>query len=725
MDNKPPLPANVAPITAPDILSPEQWEVLLSICDTIIPSIEHDDRGPSHSSSPDASDDDKASLIKAYYHESASEIPELRDLLKRLFNIVLNPTERAQFSRMLTLLSGTHIDVGSYSAASLLLTGRVTVFSKQPLSIRQEILEGWAQSRLPQIRLFQRTMALVTKSLWVRTSPNLRPLIGLPRVPIDGKVGEGFDFNFIQIPPGSEPAVIETDVVIVGSGCGGGVCAKELAEAGFNVIVVEKGHYWPPKYLPMDDIQGPCQLFMNEGQIISDDGSVVALAGSTWGGGGAINWSASWPVQPYVRQQWADTGLPLFTSEKFQESVDRVCATMGVSTDHIKHNKPNLKLLEGCKTLGWKCSALGQNTGGHEHSCGHCHNGCRSAEKQGPGVAWLPKAAEAGARFIEGLMVNNIEFDDTEGQKVAKGVRGVWTSRDEHGGVAGKPTTTREVFIKAERVIVSCGSLQSPLLLMRSGLTNPQIGRNLYLHPVTLVGGIYEEEIRPWEGSILTTACTEFEDLDGEGHGVKVEVMNTLPNTWLTWSPWENGQQFKKLASQMDHLAGFVIVHRDKITGRVYPDPVDGRCRIEYSPSPSDRQMILQGIMRTAQLCYETGAQEIFTIVPGFKPFVRTSDTTKDQFDDWARGILSHGLPTPQSYFGSAHQMGTCRMSTSSDKGVVGPEGQVWGTKGLYVADASVFPTASGVNPSVTTYAIADFIARSIVTERNQPAERK
>ncbi|CAI6098879.1 unnamed protein product [Clonostachys chloroleuca] len=710
MDNETPLPANVAPITAPDILSPEQWEVLLSICDTIIPSVEYDDRGPSHGSSPDAGYDDKASLVKAYYHEKASQIPELRGLLTRLFNIVLNSTERAEISRMLTLLS--------YSAASILLTGRVTVFAKQPLSVRQDILEGWAHSILPPLRLFQRTMTLMTKNLWSRTSPNLRPLIGLPRVPLDGKIGEGFDFNFIQIPPGSEPEVIETDVVIVGSGCGGGVCAKELAEAGFNVIVVEKGHYWPPEYLPMDDIQGPCQLYMNEGQIISDDGSVVALAGSTWGGGGAINWSASWPAQPYVRQQWADTGLPLFTSEEFQESVDQVCATMGVSTDHIKHNKPNLMLLEGCKALGWKHSVIGQNTGGHEHSCGHCHFGCRSAEKQGPGVAWLPKAAEAGARFIEGLMVNNVEFDDVEGQKVAKGVRGVWTSRDEHGGVAGKPTTTREVFIKAKRVIVSCGSLQSPLLLMRSGLTNPQIGRNLYLHPVTLVGGIYEEEIKPWEGSILTTACTEFEDLDGEGHGVKVEVMNTLPNTWLTWSPWENGQQFKKLASQMDHTAGFVIVHRDKVTGRVYPDPEDGRCRIEYSPSPSDRQMILQGIMRTAQLCYETGAHEIFTIVPGFKPFVRTSGTTKAQFDDWARGILSHGLPTPQSYFGSAHQMGTCRMSASSDKGVVGPQGQVWGTKGLYVADASVFPTASGVNPSVTTYAIADYIARSIVTGR-------
>lgn len=111
-------------------------------------------------------------------------------------------------------------------------------------------------------------MTLITKNLWSRTSPNLRPLIGLPRVPLDGKIGEGFDFNFIQIPPGSEPEVIETDVVIVGSGCGGGVCAKELAEAGFNVIVVEKGHYWPPEYLPMDDIQGPCQLYMNEGQII-------------------------------------------------------------------------------------------------------------------------------------------------------------------------------------------------------------------------------------------------------------------------------------------------------------------------------------------------------------------------------------------------------------------------------------------------------------------------
>ena len=323
----------------------------------------------------------------------------------------------------------------------------------------------------------------MVSATWAKQSATLGPVLGFPKVPIHGKPGKGFDFEFMQFPPGDEPEIIDTDVVIVGSGCGGGVCAKNLAEAGYRVIVVEKAYHYPPEHLPMSESDAGVHLFMNGGPDPSDDSSIAVIAGQAWGGGGTVNWSASLQTQQFVRQEWADAGLPFFTSSTFQDSLDRICHRMGVSTDHVEHGMNNSMLHEGARKLGYNAKVVPQNTGGNKHYCGYCTLGCGSAEKQGPVVSFLPDAAKAGAQFIEGFEAHQILFEDQHGKKTAIGVRGTWRSRDTNGGVSGTDNTTRSVVIKAKRVIVSCGTLQSPLLLLRSGLTNPQIGRNLHLHP--------------------------------------------------------------------------------------------------------------------------------------------------------------------------------------------------------------------------------------------------
>lgn len=350
--------------------------------------------------------------------------------------------------------------------------------------MRQQILQSWSQSYFPPLRKIARAFASLFAATWTRQSPTLGRVIGFPRAPVHGKPGTGFDFSFVQFPPGSEPEVLETDVVIVGSGCGGGVCAKNLAEAGHRVIVVEKAYHYPSEHLPMSEADAAIHLYMNGGVIQSDDGTSVVIAGQAFGGGGTVNWSASLQTQIYVREEWADTGLPFFTSSEFQDSLDRVCHRMGVSAAHIAHGKNNQLLSEGAKLLGYSVKSVPQNTAGKKHFCGYCTLGCGAAEKQGPVLSFLPDAVKAGAKLIEGYDVENILFEhDEEGRKVATGIRGVWKSRDRNGGVSKLDRTTRKVIVKAKRLIVSCGALQSPLLLLRSGLANPQIGRNLHIHP--------------------------------------------------------------------------------------------------------------------------------------------------------------------------------------------------------------------------------------------------
>ncbi|KAL8823321.1 MAG: hypothetical protein Q9191_005965 [Dirinaria sp. TL-2023a] len=736
-----PLDNPLPPPPEGEVLTAAQWRTLLAIADAVIPSIEVSSTASKEKLTIQASEyasavdqiqktipvPTESRTARNYLQESASSTPGFKESIHRRFGHYMREDALKGIRVVLSALDTR--------AGCLLTTGSTTSFHLQPVETRQQILQSWSKSYVPALRQTAKSLCSLCIATWSQHSTTLGPVLGFPKVPVHGKPGKGFEYSFIQFPPSDQPEVLETDVVIVGSGCGGGVCAKNFAEAGHRVMVVEKAYHYPPEHLPMSEADAQVHLFMNGGMEMSDDNSIAVIAGQAWGGGGTVNWSASLQTQGYVREEWADAGLPFFTSSAFQNCLDRVCGRMGVSTDYVEHGTNNHMLHEGSRRLGYGPKIVPQNTGGNKHYCGYCTLGCGSAEKQGPMVSFLPDAARAGAHFIEGFDAEKVLFKDIQGKKTAVGIKGLWRSRDTNGGVSGSDKTTRSVVINAKRVIVSCGSLQSPLLLLRSGLTNPQIGRNLHLHPVTIIGATYPQPTLPWEGGILTSLTTAFENLDSAHHGTKLEVVTMLPSWVLPFLPWEPGLDYKLWASKFSHMTGHIALVRDKNTGRVYPDPVDGRCRIAYTPGKFERQAAMEGCQALAKIAYEMGATEIFGTVKNWPRYVRaapqSSTSSEDSpaedvgindpdFQSFLASIRRLGLNPPDAGWGTAHQMGTCRMS-SSEKGqgrqpggVVDPSGQVWGVEGLFVADASVFPSASGVNPMVTNMALSDWISRGV-----------
>ncbi|KAK3692226.1 hypothetical protein B0T22DRAFT_531748 [Podospora appendiculata] len=717
-----------------------QWAVLLALLDAVIPSITAEtdvQDAKAQQALPDAHFDElvgraqasmveppSADVLKSYFEDRPSTQPWFLYAVKRTLDTVPDPV-RKQLGSVLSALSTR--------PGSLLLTGYLTPLQDQPVEIREAILKNWSTSWFGTPRVLFKTFSMLAKASWLQTSPWVKSITGYVDKPLGMKTGEAQDFAFLQFETGSpEPEVLDTDVLIVGSGCGGGVCAKILAEAGHRVMVVDKGHYFSPSQLPMQQDEAAYHLFENNGLLNSVDNSINIVAGSCWGGGGSVNWSVSLQPQGFVRKEWAEEhGLSFFQTAQFQACLDRVCDTMGVSDVGVRQTHRGQVLLDGARKLGWHAKTCPQNSGGAEHWCGHCHLGCGSAEKQGPAVSWLPAAAKKGAKFIEGFAVDKVLWDDKapRGEKRATGVIGTWTARDADGGVVGSAETrgTRAVIIKAKKVIISAGSLNSPLVLLRSGLTNPHIGRNLHLHPVNFLGAYYEEDVKPWEGGIITSVCTSFENLDGHGHGVKMEGTCMLPHAFLSSMPWRSGLDFKLDILRYRHLDGFISLARDRDTGRVFPDPVTGKPQVDYTPSAFDAAHTLEGVIALAKACYITGAKEIHASLPGTEPFIRHQTTNPDQdldpgitdpaFAAWLATLRAVGNKPPHTPFTSAHQMGSCRMSSHEGSGVVNPRGKVWGTRDLYVADASVFPSASGVNPMVTNMAIADWIARGIAAE--------
>ncbi|KAL2843394.1 hypothetical protein BJX68DRAFT_270127 [Aspergillus pseudodeflectus] len=739
------------------VLKPHQWEVMRALAEIAIPSIPASTEAvASVCRLPAVSQDDNARLghydseaptpapasyAELYLEETLISLDGFQEFIERLFGQYIHPEGRKGILFILDALSSR--------PGSLLLTGSTTPLHRQPLDAREKIFQGMRTSRLAPLRLVSRILLLIFKRAWTALSPSIPGLLGLStRSSVHLKRANGTAYEFLQFPAATsgeiEPPSLDADVVIVGSGCGGSVAAKNLAEAGFRVVVVEKSYYFPTSAFPMTPLEGNMNLYDNGGFLATDDGNMAVLAGSTWGGGGTINWSASLAPQGYLREEWAAKhGLDLFTSRQFQESVDRVCDRMGVDDSQIEHSFGNQLVLNAAQKLGYNARPVPQNTGHGKHYCGHCHLGCASAMKKGPRETFLADAAESGAVFIEGFDAHRVILGQSgrSGNPAAVGIAGTWTSRAMHFGHGQEsgPLVRRRVEIRAKRVIVACGSLQSPLLLRRSGMRNPHIGRHLYLHPVLASVAVFDQDVRPWEGSALTTVISDWENLDGKGHGIKIETPAMLPSTVLPLLPWHNGTDFKVLASKMGRMAGFICLGRDRDSGRVYPDPTDGSCRIEYSTSNFDKQHLIEGLIACAKMAYISGAAEYHTTCSQIPPLlIRGPATTDARVPEQNDAHSQDGLNNPvlrqwittvrslapldneKTFFASAHQMGTCRMGSSPRHSVVDPHGQVWGTSGLYVCDASVFPTASGANPMITNLAIADWTSRGIAAGLRQ-----
>ncbi|KAL5353149.1 hypothetical protein ACLOAV_001180 [Pseudogymnoascus australis] len=692
-----------------DVFTSAQWSILLALMDTVVPRIVRASAAsPSraidelviseaeYGAIARATGNDEGETLDAYLAERPSESEEFKGLLRRQLVSYAREDQRRPLMLILSILSTR--------PGALLLTGYATPLDQLDIKSRTAILQGWGTHYIGAIRTLYNTLTSIGKMIHIKSSRLFPTITGFSAIPLQYSPGPSYEYTFLQFPESQSPAILDFDVVIVGSGLGGGISAKNLAEAGFSVLVVDKAYHYPSTQLPMTEAQGMIHLFENGGVIPSEDSSINVLTGSNFGGGGTVNWSAALQPQGFVRKEWAeDRHLPLFASATFQDALDRVCERMGVSDKHIRHNHGNRVLLEGARRMGHSAKAVPQNTAGKEHYCGHCIMGCASCEKQGSSVCWLPDAARAGAQFIEGLSVEKVLMNG----KKAVGVKGLWTSR-----AGGK----REVIVKAKRVIVSAGSIYSPHLLMNSGIKNNQIGRHLYLHPVNVVSAFFKEEVRPWEGGILTTVCSSFENLDGHGHGVKLEATCMLPSLCLSMINWNSGTTWKTTAAKYPHMNSYISLTRDRDPGRVLHGP-----KIEYTPSAFDRRHVLTGLIEMSRMLLVAGAREIHVNVPGIRPFIvdetggdATCEIVDPRFVEWIAHVEAVGNSPPNATFACAHQMGSNRMSATKADGVVDQEGRVWGTKGLYVADASVFPSASGVNPMVTNLAISDVTSRGI-----------
>jgi choline dehydrogenase-like flavoprotein len=661
------------------VLTPARAATLRAVADTFIPA------GPAPASPPPGS--------------------ALVNLAKLVAVVQAQPlSAQAELGQLLDLLHKP--------LAGLTWAGPLRPFHELSPAQRERLLQSWAGAWLPPLRQGFQALRKLCLFLYYGGGPAggaphpAWAALGYPGPALPPGEGQpGASERPLQPLAPLTDTVYTCQVLVIGSGAGGGVVAGELAQAGHDVLVLEAGPYCHGPDFTQREVDMMSRLYDAKGALSTRDGGISLLAGACLGGGTTVNWAGAFRTPGYILQEWARAhDAPQFVSPDFQRSLDAVAEALSVNTDYPRHNGQNQALRDGSARLGQATRLIARNEKGltdsdlHFRGLGFSTLGDAHGIKQGTLNTYLRTAAAHGARLLP----------DTHAERVTTAAGRATGAEATHRTADGRQV---RITVRAERVVVAGGAIQTPALLLRSGLRHPHLGRHLHLHPTVVVAAHYPHPMHSWHGPSMSVVNDTFARLHGTNFGVKLETPPTHPGLLAMVLPWLGGAQHRELLQAADHLGSFIVLTRDRDGGRVRTDR-QGAPLIDYQLSAFDRANMLTGVRAAAEIHVAAGAHTVY-LPHGTLPVLRARHGTAQNpevLDQLAR------LRWQPNRFGlfSAHQMSTCRLGGQAGTHPVRPSGETVEVRGLYVADGSAFPACSGVNPMLTIMALAHYTAQGL-----------
>jgi choline dehydrogenase-like flavoprotein len=477
------------------------------------------------------------------------------------------------------------------------------------------------------------------------------------------------------------PRKLACDVVVIGSGAGGAVVARELAELGRAVIVIEEGGYFGRSSFDRPAHEILRTLYRDAGATpiagLLGTPPIVLAEGRCVGGSTVVNGGTSWRTPEKALAAWQrEHGLDELTTRELDPYFDRVEREIEVSTVTREiAGRHNLLVEAAAQSLGWSGGFVRRNAAGCAGS-GRCPFGCPRDAKRAMHVTYLPRAAEKGARVIANLRAERV---------LSSGGRAT--------GVLARAGDGAPVEIAARAVVLAAGAVHSSLLLRRSALdVTGQAGRHFVIHPIVKAVGLFDERVDGWRGVVQGYYVDQF-----QRDGVLI-MTGMVPPELLAFSLGPDGHYETMARFSSAVVIGAIV--SDTSRGRVLDAP--GGPLLVYRQNRDDARQVRFAVARMAELLFAGGARRVLT--PLAHP--HTLDSPSD-----IPAIESQRGPLRDAELLTIHPMGTCRMGADARRSVTDARGRVHGTRALYVADASLLPSSIGVNPQVTIMALASRIA--------------
>jgi choline dehydrogenase-like flavoprotein len=501
--------------------------------------------------------------------------------------------------------------------------------------------------------------------------------------------------------PATPDLTLTADVVVVGSGSGGGVIAGKLAGAGKDVVVLEAGGYYNEADFNQLELWAYQNLYRAGGLAQTAEGQIALMTGSNLGGGSTVNWTNCLRTYDWVREEWERVhGLEGLGGAEYDRHLDEVSARIGVTDACSDANGPNQRVLDAAAKLGIDGRVITRNADPEKYDAdlaGLMGFGDVTGAKLGTLKTYLQDAADAGARFVVDCRVDTVLV---EGGRAA-GVTGTYRGAD---------GTSARVTVHAPTVVVAAGALDTPALLLRSGIGGPAAGDYLRLHPATAVIGYYDEPQKGWWGAPQSALSMEYANIR-DGYGYLVETSHASPGVTGTSVPWATGAQHKADMARGSQASAMVFLIRDHGHGRVTVDGAGNPVHTYPFDDAVDLANFRHGLRTMAVMHEAAGAQEVLTLHR--KP-LRWERASGEAIADYAARVLAAPLSPFEHATFSLHHMGSARMGKDPKASVAGPFGELHDTPGVWIGDASAFPTASGTNPMLTTMALAHRTAEAI-----------
>lgn len=494
---------------------------------------------------------------------------------------------------------------------------------------------------------------------------------------------------------------LSAEVVIIGSGAGGAVTAAVLAQAGFDVLIVEEGRLFLQQDFTMKEADMYPRLYQESLQRATEDLGVSILQGRAVGGTTVVNWTTSFRTPDDVVEHWAKNHqIAGFTTADlaphFGAMEDRL-AIEQVKEEFLNAN--NRTLFDGCKKLGWQVETTRRNV----HACmnsGYCGMGCPFNAKRSMLVTTLPDALEAGARLLPRVRIDRLVEQGGEIQQAEATVI----------GPDGYQASDKRLKLTAKRFIVCGGAINTPALLLRSGINDEDlVGTRTFLHPVVALQAEYAHKIEAWSGAPQSAASHHFAHRQDKV-GVFLEVAPLHPVLGSTALPGY-GKSAEAVAARLPYVAAPISITIDGF----HPDSIGGRVKVRSSGAPvlsypisaAIWEAVRFGSERIIEMSFAAGAKSVTSLG---NPSVRfTSVKDLSRLDETKFEVGS----TPLF---SAHQMGGSRMGDDPKRSVVRSQDlRHHRLRNLHVIDGSVFPTSLGVNPQLSIYGLAHLMSTRMV----------